>query len=80
MSSACLQGTGVTTGVNGSAVKPVPPPRGHLRIEEDGRLVNRAPAPQLPARSPPDNNNDPDKEPTKEQLTSIRKYQVNNRV
>lgn len=65
---------GATQGVNGSAVKPVPPPRAHLRIEEDGRLVNRAPAPQLPAR-PPDNNNDPDKEPTKEQLTSIRKYQ-----
>ncbi|XP_052121852.1 atherin-like [Frankliniella occidentalis] len=63
------------TGVNGSVVKPVPPPRAHLRIEEDGRLVNRAPAPQLPAR-PPDNNNEPDKEPTQEQLTAIRKYQV----
>ncbi|KAJ1522794.1 hypothetical protein ONE63_001950 [Megalurothrips usitatus] len=71
-------GTTGAAGVNGSAVKPVPPPRGHLRIEEDGRLVNRAPAPQLPARScPPDNNNDPDadKEPTKEQLSAIRKYQ-----
>ncbi|XP_034256230.1 MAGUK p55 subfamily member 5-like [Thrips palmi] len=67
-------GTQGSQGVNGAAVKPVPPPRAHLRIEEDGRLVNRAPAPQLPAR-PPDNNNDPDKEPTKEQLTSIRKYQ-----
>lgn len=46
-----------TTGLNGSAVpsvgttgsptKPVPPPRDHLRIEKDGRLVNRAPAPQV---------------------------------
>ncbi|XP_046981287.1 protein PALS1-like [Schistocerca americana] len=35
-----------------SPPKPVPPPRDHLRIEQDGRLVNRAPPPQLPARSP----------------------------
>lgn len=32
--------------------KPVPPPRDHLRIEKDGRLVNKAPAPQVPARGP----------------------------
>lgn len=35
--------------LNGS-VRPVPPPRDHLRIEKDGRLVNRSPAPQVPDR------------------------------
>jgi len=40
-------------GSNGVAGKPVPPPRDHLRIEEDGRLVNRAQPPQqLPSRPP----------------------------
>ncbi|XP_069671483.1 protein PALS1-like isoform X2 [Periplaneta americana] len=65
---------------NGSASKPVPPPRDHLRIEKDGRLVNRAPAPQVPARTAVTpghavaaNNNNAD--PTKEQLDSIRKFQ-----
>lgn len=67
-------------GVNGVASKPVPPPRDHLRIEKDGRLVNRAPAPQVPARTasaavtPAIQNNNTD--PTKEQLDSIRKFQV----
>lgn len=67
-------------GVNGLAAKPVPPPRDHLRIEKDGRLVNRAPAPQVPARTasaaatPLCYNNNTD--PTKEQLDSIRKFQV----
>lgn len=67
-------------GVNGLAAKPVPPPRDHLRIEQDGRLVNRAPAPQVPARTttiaaaPIGHNNNTD--PTKEQLDSIRKFQV----
>ena len=67
-------------GVNGLAAKPVPPPRDHLRIEQDGRLVNRAPAPQVPARTatvaatPISHNNNAD--PTKEQLDSIRKFQV----
>jgi hypothetical protein len=62
------------------AAKPVPPPRDHLRIEKDGRLVNRAPAPQVPARTatavatPLCHNNNTD--PTKEQLDSIRKFQV----
>ena len=71
----CLQ-----PGVNGLAAKPVPPPRDHLRIEQDGRLVNRAPAPQVPARTtavaatPVGHNNNAD--PTKEQLESIRKFQV----
>lgn len=66
-------------GVNGLAAKPVPPPRDHLRIEKDGRLVNRAPAPQVPARTataaatPLCHNNNTD--PTKEQLDSIRKFQ-----
>ncbi|XP_017148657.1 uncharacterized protein LOC108159648 isoform X6 [Drosophila miranda] len=35
--------------LNGNA-KPVPPPRDHLRVEKDGRLVNCSPAPQLPDR------------------------------
>nr|CAD7457570.1 unnamed protein product [Timema tahoe] len=67
--------------VNGSAVKPVPPPRDHLRIEKDGRLVNRAPGPQVPARyaniTTLNNNTatDQSREPTKEQLDSIRKFQ-----
>ena len=37
-------------GSNGVAGKPVPPPRDHLRIEEDGRLVNRAQPPQVTSR------------------------------
>ncbi|KRT82884.1 hypothetical protein AMK59_4897, partial [Oryctes borbonicus] len=71
-----------------STSKPIPPPRDHLKIEKDGRLVNRAPAPQLPARITNNNNNittatpvtmttAPSTEPpTREQLDSIRKYQV----
>ncbi|XP_060530675.1 protein PALS1 isoform X2 [Cylas formicarius] len=70
--------------------KPVPPPRDHLKIEADGRIVNRAPAPQIPARIPNNNNNNINvasltnatgnctsvvTEPTKEQLDSIKKYQ-----
>ncbi|GJQ83147.1 hypothetical protein Trydic_g15383 [Trypoxylus dichotomus] len=70
-----------------STSKPIPPPRDHLKIEKDGRLVNRAPAPQLPARITNNNNNittatpvttttAPSTEPpTREQLDSIRKYQ-----
>lgn len=69
------------------ATKPVPPPRDHLKIEKDGRIINRAPAPQLPARitnnnitSPINNATSAVKppqvvEPTKEQLDSINKYQ-----
>ncbi|XP_037935702.1 uncharacterized protein LOC119669758 isoform X2 [Teleopsis dalmanni] len=66
--------------LNGS-VKPVPPPRDHLRVEKDGRLVNhRSPAPpQLPDRRM-GNNAQPQQiaqivEPTLEQLDSIKKYQ-----
>ncbi|XP_043660877.1 uncharacterized protein LOC122625074 isoform X4 [Drosophila teissieri] len=40
--------------LNGNA-KPVPPPRDHLRVEKDGRLVNCSPAPQLPDRRAPGN-------------------------
>jgi hypothetical protein len=75
---------GLQPGVNGLAAKPVPPPRDHLRIEKDGRLVNRAPAPQVPARTataaatPLCHNNNTD--PTKEQLDSIRKFQVSTTV
>ncbi|XP_063927834.1 protein PALS1 isoform X2 [Zophobas morio] len=52
------------SGVNGTATppvaatpKPVPPPRDHLKVEKDGRIVNRTPAPQLPARITNNNNN-----------------------
>ncbi|CAB3378822.1 Hypothetical predicted protein [Cloeon dipterum] len=68
-----------------SATKPVPPPRDHLSIEKDGRLVNRAPPPQVPARAvpvPPPVAPEPasaaaaaDRTPTREQMESIRKYQ-----
>lgn len=72
--------------LNGS-VKPVPPPRDHLRMEKDGRMVNRAPAPQVPDRKLPSsvtstpNHNQNHQiaqivEPTVEQLDSIKKYQV----
>lgn len=64
--------------LNGS-VRPVPPPRDHLRIEKDGRLVNRAPAPQVPDRKVPNvlqQNIAQIVEPTSEQLDSIKKYQV----
>lgn len=80
------------SGLNGTAaspaLKPVPPPRDHLKIEKDGRLVNRTPAPQLPARITNNNNNNitsspaqlsstiaTTAEPTREQLDSIKKYQ-----
>uniref|UniRef100_A0A1Y1L6I7 MAGUK p55 subfamily member 5 n=1 Tax=Photinus pyralis TaxID=7054 RepID=A0A1Y1L6I7_PHOPY len=82
----------VKSGLNGTAaspaLKPVPPPRDHLKIEKDGRLVNRTPAPQLPARITNNNNNNitsspaqlsttiaTTAEPTREQLDSIKKYQ-----
>ncbi|KAH1019284.1 hypothetical protein HUJ04_009127 [Dendroctonus ponderosae] len=64
--------------------KPVPPLRDHLKIESDGRLVNKAPAPQLPARivnnnninaTPIGNQTSVITEPTREQLDSIKKYQ-----
>lgn len=65
--------------MNGTA-KPVPPPRDHLRIEKDGRLTNRLPAPQVPARTvstiPPVNNNVPREQPTKQELEAIRKFEV----
>ncbi|XP_043071865.1 uncharacterized protein LOC6565990 isoform X2 [Drosophila grimshawi] len=40
--------------LNGNS-KPLPPPRDHLRIEKDGRLISCAPAPQLPDRRVPAN-------------------------
>ncbi|XP_059610742.1 protein PALS1 isoform X2 [Phlebotomus argentipes] len=65
--------------LNGSA-KPIPPPRDHLRIEKDGRLVNRAPAPQVPDRKITLQQQTPGQiaqivEPTPEQLDSIKKFQ-----
>ncbi|XP_022904823.1 protein PALS1 isoform X2 [Onthophagus taurus] len=68
-----------------STTKPIPPPREHLKIEKDGRLVNRGvPVPPvLPARI--NNNNNittstptlmtTGEQPTREQLDNIRKYQ-----
>ena len=58
--------------MNGNA-KPVPPPRDHLRVEKDGRLVNVA-APQVPDR----NYNQIAQviAPTHEQEMSIKKFQV----
>lgn len=62
--------------MNGSA-KPVPPPRDHLTIEKDGRVVNRAPAPQIPERKPVQHQQIGQiMEPTADQLHSIKKFQV----
>ncbi|XP_055643750.1 uncharacterized protein LOC129779964 isoform X3 [Toxorhynchites rutilus septentrionalis] len=72
-----------TTQLNGS-VKPIPPPRDHLRIEKDGRLTNRAPvpAPQVPDRkvvptTPQQLHQHIGQilEPTPDQLDSIKKFQ-----
>lgn len=68
-----------TTAAPAAAPKPVPPPRDHLRIEKDGRLVNRAPPPQVPARAvpvPPPVVGELPSERTPTQIESIRKYQV----
>lgn len=67
----CLQ-------LNGS-IRPVPPPRDHLRMEKDGRMVNRAPAPQVPDRNPALQTHQIAQivDATQEQLDSIKKYQVN---
>ncbi|XP_065088888.1 protein PALS1 isoform X2 [Ochlerotatus camptorhynchus] len=69
-----------TTQLNGS-VKPIPPPRDHLRIEKDGRLTNRAPvpAPQVPDRkvvpTTPQQHIGQVVEPTPDQLNSIKKFE-----
>ncbi|XP_062554488.1 protein PALS1 isoform X3 [Armigeres subalbatus] len=71
-----------TTQLNGS-VKPIPPPRDHLRIEKDGRLTNRAPvhAPQVPDRkvvpATPQAHQHIGQvvEPTPDQLNSIKKFE-----
>ncbi|XP_029719079.1 uncharacterized protein LOC109404436 isoform X3 [Aedes albopictus] len=68
--------------LNGS-VKPIPPPRDHLRIEKDGRLTNRAPvpAPQVPDRKLVPTTPQPHQhigqvvEPTPDQLNSIKKFE-----
>lgn len=67
-----------------SSVRPVPPPRDHLRIEQDGRLVNRAPAPQVPERNHPQHASAAADHPSigqvmapsSEQLDTIQKYKV----
>lgn len=64
--------------LNGS-VRPIPPPRDHLHMEKDGRLVNRAPAPQVPDRKTNQIQNSQIAQildPTSEQLDSIKKYHV----
>lgn len=47
-------------------------------MEKDGRMVNRAPAPQVPDRNHPLQNNQIAQvmDATPEQLDSIKKYQV----
>ncbi|XP_018804189.1 PREDICTED: probable serine/threonine-protein kinase DDB_G0272282 isoform X3 [Bactrocera latifrons] len=82
----CLVGKSAKTSskrndeLNGS-VKPLPPPRDHLRVEKDGRLINRTLAPQLPDRRLGSTGvGAPQQiaqivEPTLEQLDSIKKYQ-----
>ncbi|XP_031626872.1 uncharacterized protein LOC116343112 isoform X4 [Contarinia nasturtii] len=62
--------------LNGS-IRPVPPPRGHLNLEKDGRIVNRAPAPQVPDRNPALQSNQIAQvvDATPEQIESIKKYQ-----
>lgn len=59
----------------------MPPPRDHLRIEKDGRLVNRAPAPQVPDRNHQLQNNHIAQiiEPTTELLNSVKKYEVSSK-
>lgn len=60
-------------------MRPIPPPRDHLHMEKDGRLVNRAPAPQVPDRKANHLQNSQIAQildPTSEQLDSIKKYQV----
>lgn len=63
----------------------MPPPRDHLRMEKDGRLVNRAPAPQVPDRKTSmvhqQQNSHSSQiaqivEPTPDQVENIKKYQV----
>ena len=64
--------------LNGSA-KPIPPPRDHLRVEKDGRLINRVPvpAPQVPDRKLPQAQQIGQiVDPTPDQLDSIKKFQV----
>lgn len=62
--------------MNGS-IRPVPPPRDHLRME-NGRMVNRQPAPQVPDRNPALQTHQIAQivDATPEQLDSIKKYQV----
>uniref|UniRef100_A0A336MZ87 CSON003436 protein n=1 Tax=Culicoides sonorensis TaxID=179676 RepID=A0A336MZ87_CULSO len=62
--------------VNGISSKPVPPPRDHLHTE-DGRLINRAPAPQIPDRKPISGTQQIGQilDPTPDQLDSIKKFQ-----
>lgn len=54
----------------------MPPPRDHLRVEKDGRLINIA-APQVPDRNyTPGGQIAQVIEPTHEQEMSIKKFQV----
>lgn len=54
----------------------MPPPRDHLRVEKDGRLINIA-APQVPDRNYTASGQIAQViEPTHEQEMSIKKFQV----
>ncbi|XP_065583963.1 protein PALS1-like [Artemia franciscana] len=62
--------------VNG--YKPVLPSRDHLRIEEDGRLINRAQPPSVPSKTnqlPQAQTIEMTEQPSKQQLERIKKYQ-----
>lgn len=86
MCDVCVQATVNGTGGGGgdSPTKPVPPPRDHLRVDKDGRLVSKAPPPQLPARLTDNINNNTTTPPPVPvpavpdtvELSAIRKYQV----
>lgn len=64
--------TAATATATSNGVKPTLPSREHLRIEEDGRLVNRAVPPQVPSKTADD-------VPNAEQMERIRKYQEDER-
>jgi len=65
-----------TAGLNG---RPLVPSRDHLRIEEDGTLVNRALPPQVPSKTADDKAGVEVDTPNADQLERIRKYQEEER-
>jgi len=72
VSSASAAASSSSSAPSNGVGKPTLPSREHLRIEEDGRLVNRAVPPQVPSKSADD-------VPNAEQMERIRKYQEEER-